>query len=224
MHDSVKNQSSQIRWQRTIFVFLCSSTHTKTTWLAESRSTNSRMRCRCRGNTIVFAWTPAMVNHKQLTNYTNKSGEMTYEEWCKTLLPPLIWNQMECWYISDIQAKCINMGDGTKVLSKSWRPPKRLVKLSTLLTGTDKPKTDASTLIFKACKTFCRSTGAHSVIGHGIVGKDIPIMACLAKARRWSKRWRTRLSSPDLTATQSSDGAKIQVRRRHVLRKDPTKS
>ena len=53
-----------------------------------------------------------------------------------------------------------------------------------------------------------------SVIGHGR----------LAKARRWSKRWRTCLSSPDLTATQISDGAKIQVRRRHVLRKDPTKS
>jgi hypothetical protein len=27
-----------------------------------------------------------------------------------------------------------------------------------------------------------------TVIGHGIVGKDIPIMAHLAKARRWSKR------------------------------------
>ncbi len=26
------------------------------------------------------------------------------------------------------------------------------------------------------------------VIGHGIVGTDIPIMARLAKARRWSKR------------------------------------
>ena len=26
------------------------------------------------------------------------------------------------------------------------------------------------------------------VIGHGIGGKDIPIMACLAKARCWSKR------------------------------------
>jgi hypothetical protein len=26
------------------------------------------------------------------------------------------------------------------------------------------------------------------VIGHGIIGKDIPIMARLAKARRWSKR------------------------------------
>ena len=26
------------------------------------------------------------------------------------------------------------------------------------------------------------------VIGHGIVGKDIPIMARLAKARCWSKR------------------------------------
>jgi hypothetical protein len=63
-----------------------------------------------------------------------------------------------------------------------------------------------------------------SVIGHGIVGKDIPIMARLAKARRWSKLWRSCLSSPDLMATQISDGAKIQVRRRHVLRKDPTKS
>ncbi len=27
-----------------------------------------------------------------------------------------------------------------------------------------------------------------SVIGHGIVGRDIPIMVRLAKARRWSKR------------------------------------
>jgi hypothetical protein len=29
---------------------------------------------------------------------------------------------------------------------------------------------------------------AEIVIGHGIVGKDIPIMARLAEARRWSKR------------------------------------
>jgi hypothetical protein len=29
---------------------------------------------------------------------------------------------------------------------------------------------------------------AMAVIGHGIVGKDIPIMARLAEARRWSKR------------------------------------
>ena len=62
------------------------------------------------------------------------------------------------------------------------------------------------------------------VIGHGIVGKDIPIMARLAKARRWSKQWQTCLSSPDLAATQISDGAKIQVRWRHVLRLDPTKA
>ena len=62
------------------------------------------------------------------------------------------------------------------------------------------------------------------VIGHGIVGKDILIMARLAKARRRSKRWQTRLTSPDLTATQISDGDKIQVRRRHVLHKDPTNS
>ena len=39
-----------------------------------------------------------------------------------------------------------------------------------------------------------------SVIGHGIGGKYIPIMARLAEARHWSKRRQTCLSSPDLTA------------------------
>ena len=72
--------------------------------------------------------------------------------------------------------------------------------------------------------TLIASVVGESVIGHGIVGKDIPIMACLAKARRWSKRWQTRLTSPDLMTNQISDGTKIQVRRRHVLHKDPTNS
>ncbi len=72
--------------------------------------------------------------------------------------------------------------------------------------------------------TLIASVVGESVIGHGIIGKDIPIMAHLAKARRWSKQWQTRLTSPDLTATQISDGDKIQVRRRHVLHKDPTNS
>ena len=72
--------------------------------------------------------------------------------------------------------------------------------------------------------TLIASVVGESVIGHGNVGKDIPIMARLAKARRWSKRWQTRLTSPDLTATQISDGDKIQVHRRHVLHKDPTNS
>ena len=72
--------------------------------------------------------------------------------------------------------------------------------------------------------TLIASVVGECVIGHGIVGKDIPIMARLAKARRWSKRWQTCLSSPNLAATQISDGAKIQVSRRHVLRIDPTKS
>ena len=76
MHDSVKNQSSQMAKNHfRLFVQLYPYQNNRH---AESRSTNSRMRCR--GNTIVFAWTPAMVNHKQLTNYTTKSGEMTYEE------------------------------------------------------------------------------------------------------------------------------------------------
>jgi hypothetical protein len=42
-----------------------------------------------------------------------------------------------------------------------------------------------------------------TVIGHGIDGKYIPIMAHLAKARRWSKRRQTCLSSPDLTAIRN---------------------
>ena len=41
------------------------------------------------------------------------------------------------------------------------------------------------------------------VIGHGIGEKYIPIMAHLAKARRWSKRCQTCLSSPDLTDTHN---------------------
>jgi hypothetical protein len=36
--------------------------------------------------------------------------------------------------------------------------------------------------------TLIASVVGESVIGHGIVGKDIPIMAHLVKARRWSKR------------------------------------
>ncbi len=70
----------------------------------------------------------------------------------------------------------------------------------------------------------CPSRRFDDVIGHGIGGKYIPIMARLAKARRWSKRWQTHLSPPDLAAIQINDGAKIQVRQRHVLRIDPTKS
>jgi len=36
--------------------------------------------------------------------------------------------------------------------------------------------------------TLIASAMGESVIGHGIGGKDIPIMACLAKARCWSKQ------------------------------------
>ncbi len=63
-----------------------------------------------------------------------------------------------------------------------------------------------------------------SVIGHGIGGINFPdIVARLAKMQdHWSKRWRACLSSPDLEASQISDGSKIQVRLRHVLQKDAT--
>ncbi len=38
------------------------------------------------------------------------------------------------------------------------------------------------------CFKILQSSPYPGVIGHGIVGKDIPIMARLAKARCWSKR------------------------------------
>jgi len=50
--------------------------------------------------------------------------------------------------------------------------------------------------------TLIASVMGKSLIGHDIGGKDIPIMAHLAKARRWSKRWQACLSSPDLAASQ----------------------
>ncbi len=61
-----------------------------------------------------------------------------------------------------------------------------------------------------------------TVIGHGIGGKYIPIMAHLAKARRWSKRWQTCLSSPNLTANHNEWWLEDPSTLRHVLRKDPT--
>jgi hypothetical protein len=36
--------------------------------------------------------------------------------------------------------------------------------------------------------SLTQATTSPVVIGHGIVGRDIPIMARLAKVRRWSKR------------------------------------
>ncbi len=79
--------------------------------------------------------------------------------------------------------------------------------------------------------TLIASVVGESVIGHGneirYSYEFIHInsyVARLAKARCWSKQWQTCLTSPDLTATQISDGSKIQVRRRHVLHKDPTNS
>ncbi len=55
------------------------------------------------------------------------------------------------------------------------------------------------------------------VIDYGIGGIVIPAkMARLAKARRWPILRPLKLV---ITATQISDGTKIQVRRRHVLRR-----
>ncbi len=67
--------------------------------------------------------------------------------------------------------------------------------------------------------TLIASVVGESVIGHSIGGINFPdIMVQLAKMQdRWRKRWQTCLSSPDLEASQISDGQKIHLRWRYVL-------
>jgi len=83
------------------------------------------------------------------------------------------------------------------VSSPSWSPPPRL-------SGSTFLSTSPVHAPFQASPRRLNFTGPPSprvgVIGHGIGGKYIPIMARLAEARRWSKQRQTCLSSPDLTA------------------------
>ena len=61
---------------RTIFVFLAALPIPK-----QQHEQVNQFKNEVQGqHTTVFAWKPANVNHKQLTSYTTKSGEMTYEE------------------------------------------------------------------------------------------------------------------------------------------------
>ena len=63
------------------------------------------------------------------------------------------------------------------ILTLKWHLP--------IISGTFLPKTKG---FFPHDFTLIASVVGESVIGHGIGGKYIPIMARLAKARRWSKR------------------------------------
>jgi hypothetical protein len=71
--------------------------------------------------------------------------------------------------------------------------------------------------------TLIASVVGESVIGHGIGGKYIPIMARLAKRQDAGvSDDRLVCHHPISQPLTMSDGLKIQVRLRHVLRKDPT--
>ena len=72
--------------------------------------------------------------------------------------------------------------------------------------------------------TLIASVVGESVIGHGIGGKDIPIMARLAKGQMLEQAMTSLSVITQSRGLTMSDGSKIQVRLRHVLRKDPTKS
>ena len=72
--------------------------------------------------------------------------------------------------------------------------------------------------------TLLASVVGESVIGHGIGGTNFPdIMARLSKMHdRWVSDDRPVCHHPISQPFTTSDGSKIQVRLRHVLRKDPT--
>ncbi len=60
------------------------------------------------------------------------------------------------------------------------------------------------------------------VIGHGIGGKDISIMARLAKGQTLESAMMSLSVITQSCGLTTSDGSKIQVHLRHLLRKDPT--
>jgi len=63
---------------------------------------------------VVFASTPAMVNHKDLINYQSKTGVMVYDEGRKALTTPFdMKSNGTIVYITELQARCIKMGWST---------------------------------------------------------------------------------------------------------------
>jgi hypothetical protein len=60
---------------------------------------------------VVFAATPAMVNHQDLINYTTKVETMIYDKRCKKLTTEFdMKSNGTIVYITELQAKCIKMG------------------------------------------------------------------------------------------------------------------
>ena len=63
---------------------------------------------------VVFASTPAMINHEDLINYQSKTGVMVYDEGRKALTTPFdMKSNGTVVYITELQAKCIKMGSST---------------------------------------------------------------------------------------------------------------
>jgi hypothetical protein len=75
----------------------------------------------------------------------------------------------------------------------SLKTDQNLIEEGNMVLGSDlnnSANNDEDEIVFQEPTPVTNGTDDElsSVIGHGIVGKDIPIMARLAKARRWSKQ------------------------------------
>jgi hypothetical protein len=106
---------------------------------------------------VVFAATPAMVNHEDLINYQSKTGVMVYDEGRKALTTPFdMKSNGTVVYITELQAKSTKMGwsTGTQQITHFNNAAGVLVDVIEQY-----GQIDRATLLTR-CEAFCAATGA----------------------------------------------------------------
>jgi len=106
---------------------------------------------------VVFASTPAMVNHEDLINYQSKTGVMVYDEGRKALTTPFdMKSNGTVVYITELQAKCIKMGWSTGAQQITHFANAAGVTINII----DQYGQINSATLSTACQAFCSVGGA----------------------------------------------------------------
>ena len=106
---------------------------------------------------VVFASTPAMVNHEDLINYQSKTGVMVYDEGRKALTTPFdMKSNGTVVYITELQAKCIKMGwpTGAQQITHFANAAGATINI------VDQYGQINSATLLTACQAFCSAGGA----------------------------------------------------------------
>ena len=106
---------------------------------------------------VVFASTPAMVNHEDLINYQSKTGVMVYDEGRKVLTTPFdMKSNGTVVYITELQAKCIKMGwsTGAQQITHFANAAGAMINIIDQYGQID------SATLSTACQAFCSARGA----------------------------------------------------------------